>query len=106
YKGKAVDIKQVSRELGARYMLEGSVRKAAKRIRVTGQLIDASTDAHLWADKFDGDLEDIFDLQDRLTSSVIRAISPELASALIARARRKPTEGMQAYDYYLHSKLS
>ena len=79
YKGKAVDIKQVSRDLGVRYVLEGSVRKAGKRIRVSGQLIDASTDAYIWADKFDSDLEDIFDLQDRLTSSVIGAISPNLS---------------------------
>jgi TolB-like protein len=106
YKGKAVDIKQVSRELGARYVLEGSVRKAGKRLRVTGQLIDASTDAHVWADKFDSDLEDIFDLQDRVTSNVIGAISPELERAEIERARRKPTESLQAYDYYLRSKFS
>ena len=106
YKGKAVDIKRVSRELGVRYVLEGSVRKAGKRIRVTGQLIDASTDAHIWADKFDSDLEDIFDLQDRLTSSVIGAISPQLERAEIERARRKPTASLQAYDYYLRSKFS
>jgi adenylate cyclase len=106
YKGKAVDIKQVSHELGVRYVLEGSVRKAGKRVRVTGQLIDASTDAHIWADRFDSDLEDIFDLQDRLTSSVIGAMSPELERAEIERARRKPTESLQAYDYYLHSKFN
>jgi TolB-like protein len=106
YKGKAVDIKQVSRELGVRYVLEGSVRKAGKRIRVTGQLIDASTDANIWADKFDSDLEDIFDLQDRVTSSVIGAISPELERAEIARSRRKPTESLQAYDYYLRAQFS
>jgi len=106
YKGRAVDIKQVSRELGVRYVLEGSVRKAGKRVRVTGQLIDAATDAHIWADKFDSDLDDIFDLQDRLTSSVIGAISPQLERAEIERARRKPTESLQAYDYYLRSKFS
>ena len=106
YKGKAVDIKRVSRELGVRYVLEGSVRKAGKRIRVTGQLIDATTDAHIWADKFDSDLEDIFDLQDRLTSSVVGAMSPQLERAEIERARRKPTESLQAYDYYLRSKFS
>ena len=106
YKGKAVDIKQVSRELGVRYVLEGSVRKAGKRVRVTGQLIDASTDAHIWADRFDSDLDDIFDLQDSVTSSVIGAISPELERAEIERARRKPTESLQAYDYYLRSKFS
>src|SRR5450631_3925316 len=106
YKGKAVDIKQVGRELGVRYVLEGSVRKAGKRVRVTGQLIDATTDAHIWADKFDSDLDDIFDLQDRLTSSVIGAISPQLERAEIERARRKPTESLEAYDYYLRSKFS
>jgi TolB-like protein len=103
YRGKAVDIRQVGRELGVRYVLEGSVRKAGKRIRVSGQLIDASTDALIWVDKFDSDLEDIFDLQDRLTSSVIGAISPELERAEMERARRKPTESLQAYDYYLHA---
>ncbi|MCC8938694.1 winged helix-turn-helix domain-containing protein [Bradyrhizobium sp. Arg68] len=106
YKGEAIDIKRISRELGVRYVLEGSVRKAGKRIRVTGQLIDASTNAHIWADKFDSDLDDIFDLQDRLTSSVIGAMSPQLERAEIERARRKPTENLQAYDYYLRSKFS
>ena len=103
YKGKAVDIKQVGGELGVRYVLQGSVRKAGRRIRVSGQLIDASTDAHIWADKFDSDLDDIFDLQDRLTSSVIGAISPKLERAEMERARRKPTESLQAYDYYLRA---
>ncbi len=91
YKGKAVDIKQVGRELGVRYVLEGSVRRAGKRVRVTGQLIDASTDAHIWADKFDSDLEEIFDLQDRLTSSVIGAISPR-TRARGNRARTSQTD--------------
>jgi len=106
YKGKAVDIKQVSSELGVRYVLEGSVRKASNRVRITGQLIDAATGAHLWADRFDGLLEDIFDLQDRVTSSVIGAISPQLERAEIARAQRKPTESLQAYDYYLRAAAS
>lgn len=106
YRAKALDIKRVSRELGVRYVLEGSVRKAGKRIRVTGQLIDATTGAHIWADKFDSDLEDLFDLQDRLTSSVIGAMSPQLERAEIERARRKPTESLEAYDYYLRSKFS
>ena len=106
YKGKTIDIKRISRELGVRYVLEGSVRKTGKRIRVTGQLIDAAMDAHIWADKFDSDLQDIFDLQDRLTSSVIGAISPQLERAEMERARRKPTESLQAYDYYLRSKFS
>jgi TolB-like protein/class 3 adenylate cyclase len=106
YKGKAVDIKQVGRELGVRYVLEGSVRKAGKRVRVTGQLIDATTDVHIWADKFDSDLEDIFDLQDRVTSGVIGAVSPHLERAEIERAQRKPTENLQAYDYYLRALYS
>jgi TolB-like protein/Flp pilus assembly protein TadD len=106
YRGKAVDIKQVGRELGVRYVLEGSVRKAGNRVRITGQLIDAATGAHLWADRFDSQLEDIFDLQDRVTSSVIGAISPQLERAEIARAQRKPTESLQAYDYYLRALAS
>ena len=77
YKGRAVDVKQVGYELGVRYVLEGSVRKAANRVRITGQLIDASTGAHLWANRFDGALEDIFDLQDQITTSVITAITPD-----------------------------
>jgi len=106
YKGKAVDIRQVGRELGVRYVLEGSVRKAGKRVRVTAQLIDTSTDAHIWADRFDSDLEDVFELQDRLTSTVIGAISPQLERAEIERAQRKPTENLQAYDYYLRALFS
>jgi tetratricopeptide (TPR) repeat protein len=101
YKGKAVDIKQVGRELGVRYVLEGSVRKSGSRVRITGQLIDAATGAHLWADRFDSPLEDIFDLQDRVTESVIGAISPQLERAEIERAQRKPTESLRAYEYYL-----
>jgi len=101
YKGRAVDVKQVGRELGVRYVLEGSVRRAASRVRVTGQLVDATTGAHLWADRFDGALEDIFDLQDRITASVVGAIAPKLEQAEIERARRKPTESLDAYDYYL-----
>jgi TolB-like protein/class 3 adenylate cyclase len=106
YKGKAVDIKQVGRELGVRYALEGSVRKAGNRVRITGQLIDAATGVHLWADRFDSLLEDIFDLQDRVTSSVIGAISPQMERSEIARAQRKPTESLQAYDYYLRALAS
>jgi len=101
YKGKAVDIKQVGRELGVRYVLEGSVRKAGNRVRITGQLIDATTGAHLWADRFDGALEDVFDLQDEVTTNVIGAISPRLEQAEIERARHKPTEKLAAYDYFL-----
>lgn len=101
YKGRAVDVKQVGRELGVRYVLEGSVRKAGHRVRITGQLIDASTGAHLWADRFDGELEDVFDLQDQVTSSVVGAIAPKLEQAEIERAKRKPTESLDAYDYFL-----
>ena len=101
YKGKAVDIKQVGRELGVRYVLEGSVRKAGDRVRITGQLIDTLTGGHLWADRFDGEMVDIFDLQDRVTQSVVGAIAPKLEQAEIDRAKRKPTESLDAYDYYL-----
>jgi adenylate cyclase len=101
YKGKAVDIKQVGRELGVRYVLEGSVRKAGNRLRITGQLIDATTGSHLWADRFEGGVEDLFELQDQVTSRVVGAIEPELEQAEIERARRKPTRDLQAYDYYL-----
>ena len=106
YKGLPVDIKQVGRDLGVRYVLEGSVRKAGNRIRIAGQLIDAETGAHLWADRFDGALEDIFDLQDRVTSSVVGAIAPTLQREEIKRARRKPTENLDAYDYYLRGLAS
>jgi TolB-like protein len=101
FKGRAVDVKQVGRELGVRYVLEGSVRKSADRVRITGQLVDTSTGAHLWADRFDGGLEDIFDLQDRVTASVVGAIAPKIEQAEIERAKRKPTESLDAYDYYL-----
>jgi len=101
YKGRAVDVKQVGRALGVRYVLEGSVRRAANRVRITGQLIDASTGAHLWADRFEGDLEDIFSLQDQVTISVVGAIAPKLEQAEIERAKRKPTESLDAYDYFL-----
>ena len=103
YKGKAVDIKQVGRELGVRYVLEGSVRKAGNRVRITGQLIDAATGTHLWADRFDGALEDVFDLQDEVTTNVIGAIAPKLEQAEIERARHKPTEKLAAYDLYIHA---
>jgi TolB-like protein/class 3 adenylate cyclase len=101
YKGRAVDVKQVGRELGVRYVLEGSVRKAANRVRITGQLVDTATGAHLWADRFDGGLGDIFDLQDQVTESVVGAIAPTVEKAEIERARRKPTESLDAYALYL-----
>lgn len=102
YKGKAVDIKQVGRELGVRYVLEGSVRKAGNKVRITGQLIDAANGAHLWADRFDGALEDVFELQDEVTTNVIGAIAPKLEQAEIERAKHKPTDKLAAYDYHLH----
>jgi TolB-like protein len=101
YKGRAVDIKQVGRELGVRYVLEGSVRKAPHRVRITGQLIDASTGSHVWAERFESTLEDIFELQDQITASVVGATAPQLERAEIERARRKPTESLDAYDHYL-----
>jgi len=101
FKGKAVDVKQVGRELGVRYLLGGSVRKSANRVRIAGQLIDASSGAHLWADRFDGPIEDLFELQDQVTASVVGAIAPRLEHAEIERARRKPTESLDAYDFYL-----
>ena len=91
YKGRAVDVKQIGRELGVRYVLEGSVRKAANRVRITGQLVDTATGAHLWADRFDGGLGDIFDLQDQVTERVVGAIAPAVEKAEIERAKRKPT---------------
>src|SRR5258706_10459309 len=100
-KGRAVDVKQIGRELGVRYVLEGSVRKAPNRVRITGQLVDTATGAHLWADRFDGGLGDIFDLQDRVTESVVGAIAPAVAKAEIERAKRKPTESLDAYALYL-----
>ncbi|MGC2720744.1 MAG: adenylate/guanylate cyclase domain-containing protein [Candidatus Acidiferrales bacterium] len=101
YKGKAVDVKQVGRELGVHYVLEGSVRKAGNRVRITGQLIDASTGTHLWAERFDGSLEDIFELQDQVTASVVGQIAPKIEQAEIERTKRKPTGSLGAYDYFL-----
>jgi TolB-like protein len=100
YKGQAVDVKQVGRELGVRYVLEGSVRKSDNRVRIAAQLIDATTAAHLWADRFDRAIENIFDLQDRLTASVVGAVAPQLQQAEMERAKRKPTESLDAYDIF------
>ncbi|WP_247833510.1 adenylate/guanylate cyclase domain-containing protein [Bradyrhizobium sp. 200] len=101
YKGRAVDVKQIGRELGVRYVLEGSVRKAANRVRITGQLVDTATGVHLWAERFDGGLGDVFDLQDQVTESVVGAIAPAVEKAEIERAKRKPTESLDAYALYL-----
>ena len=103
YKGKAIGIQQVARDLGVRYVLEGSVRKAGNRVRITGQLIDAATRVHLWADKFDGSLDDVFELQDSITESVVGALAPSLHKAEIERARRKPPADLRAYDYLLRA---
>jgi TolB-like protein/class 3 adenylate cyclase len=101
FKGKSADIKQVARDLGVRYVLEGSVRKSGNRIRITGQLIDAASGAHLWADRYDGALEDVFELQDQVAASVVGAIGPSMTQAEIERAKRKPPSSLDAYDYYL-----
>src|SRR6202521_5302124 len=103
YKGQAVDVKQVGRELGVRYVLEGSVRKAGQRVRITGQLIDAVTGTHLWADRFDGSLEDVFDLQDKIAVSVAGVIEPTLQAAEIARSADRPTTDLTTYDLYLRA---
>jgi TolB-like protein len=103
YKGQAVDVKQVGRELGVRYVLEGSVRKAAGRVRITAQLIDTMNGAHLWADRFDGSLEDLFDLQDKVASSVVGVIEPALQAAETVRSAGRPTNDLTAYDLYLRA---
>ena len=103
YKGQSVDIRKVARELGVRYVLEGSVRKAANRLRITGQLVEGTDATHVWADKFEGAVEDIFDLQDRLTESIVGAIEPSVRRAEIERARRKRPDRLDAYDLYLRA---
>jgi TolB-like protein len=101
YKGQAVDVKQVGRELGVRYVLEGSVRKGGNRVRITGQLIDAMNGTHLWADRFDGLIEDVFELQDKVALSVAGVIEPALQAAETARSTNRPTNDLTAYDLYL-----
>ena len=103
YKGQAVDVKRVGRELGVRYLLEGSVRRAGDRVRITAQLIDAASAAHLWADRFDGSLEDFFDLQDRVASSVAGVIGPTMEAAEIRRSAERPTGDLTAHDLYLRA---
>ena len=103
YKGAAIDVREVGRHLAVRYVLEGSVRRAGSRLRITGQLVDAETGAHLWADRMDGLLEDVFDLQDRVTDAVVAAIAPEVRSAEQARAARKRPESLTAYDRILRA---
>jgi TolB-like protein/class 3 adenylate cyclase len=103
YKGQAIDVKQVGRELGVRYVLEGSVRKAGQRVRITAQLLDVLSGAHLWADRFDGSLEDVFDLQDKVASSVAGVIEPALQAAETRRSAERPTSDLTAYDLYLRA---
>jgi adenylate cyclase len=103
FKGRAVDIKEVGRRLGVRYVLEGSVRKASGKVRITGQLIDAITGAHLWADRFERDLRDIFALQDEVTLAVVSAIEPKMLQTEIAIAARRRPENLTAYDFYLRA---
>jgi len=103
YKSQSVDVKQVGRELGVRYVLEGSVRKGGNRVRITAQLIDAETGAHLWADRFDGSLEDVFELQDKIAVSVAGIIEPALQAAEIHRSAARPTTDLSAYDLYLRA---
>jgi TolB-like protein/NOL1/NOP2/fmu family ribosome biogenesis protein len=104
YKGRVVDVKQVGRELGVRYVLEGSVRRAGHRLRIAGRLVDATTGTAIWADRFEGDTADVFELQDMVTSQVVGAIAPRLEQAEIERSRRKPTENLDAYDYFLRGQ--
>jgi TolB-like protein len=101
YRGKTVDEKQVGHELGVRYVVQGSVRRSEKRVRITGQLVEASTGTHLWAERFEGELDDIFELQDQIATSIVGAIASQLERAEIERARRKPTGSLSAYDNYL-----
>ena len=103
FKGKLVDIQEVGRVLGARYVLEGSVRKVADRIRITGQLIDSTTCAHLWAEKFDAPFEDVFELQDKIAEKVVGSLVPTLRKAELNRARRKPPASLDAYDCVLQA---
>jgi len=103
YKGKSADVRQVGRELGVRYVLEGSVRKAGNRLRITGQLIDTASGSHIWADRYDGALEDVFELQDKITSSVVSIIEPKVQESEIKRAQGKVTENLTAYDLYMRA---
>jgi TolB-like protein/Flp pilus assembly protein TadD len=103
YKGRAVDMREVSRELGVRYLLEGSVRRADERIRVSAQLIDGASGSHIWAENFDGRFSDLFDVQDRITGAAVRLIEPQIRQAEVERLRRKRPESLDAYDLYLQA---
>jgi TolB-like protein/DNA-binding response OmpR family regulator len=103
YKGRAVDVRQAGHELGVRYLLEGGVRRSGRRLRISAQLVEAETGAHLWADKFDGELEDVFDLQDRITEQVVGIVEPSVQRSEIERSRRKRPESLDAHDLYLRA---
>ncbi len=103
YKGKAVDVRQAGRELGVRYLVEGGVRKAGAKLRVTAQLVEGETGAHLWAQKFDGELKDVFEFQDQITESVVGIVEPSVRRSEIERSRRKRPESLDAYDLYLRA---
>ena len=103
YKGRAVDVRQIGRELGVRYVVEGSIRKSGNRVRVTAQLFEAETGAHVWSDRFERDLSDIFALQDEITERIVAAVEPNVQAVEIRRARAKPTESLTAYDLYLRA---
>ena len=103
YKGRAVDVRQAAKELGVRYVLEGSVRRAGARLRITAQLVEASAGAHLWAERFDGSIDDVFDVQDRITENVVAVVEPQIRRAEIERSRRKHPEDLDAYDLYLRA---
>jgi TolB-like protein len=104
YKGKAVDVRQIGRELGVRYIMEGSVRRAGEQLRILGQLVDATTGVQIWADRFDGELKDVFDVQDRITESVVAAIEPWLQLAEIERVKGKAPADLAAYDFLLQAQ--
>src|SRR3974377_1409139 len=104
YKGQAIDVKRVGRELGVRYVLGGSVRRAGSRVRITAQLIEAETGAHLWADRFDGSLEEVFEVQDQVATRVAGVIEPALQASEMRRAARKPTSDLTAYDLCLRAQ--
>jgi len=104
YRGKTVDVRRIGQELGVRYVLEGSVRRADTRLRFTGQLVDTASGRHIWADRFDGEMSNVFDLQDRFTESVVAAIEPSLQLAEIERLKRKPAVNLDAYDLLLRAQ--
>ncbi|MGO7442591.1 transcriptional regulator [Rhizobium ruizarguesonis] len=105
YKGQAIEIRQVAQELGVRYVLEGSIRRAGSRLRITAQLVEGATGAHLWAEHYDGSTEDVFDFQDRITECVVAIVEPQIKIAEIALSRRERPESIEAYDFYLQTML-